>query len=159
MSNVLNNGFLKEAIRLSIENIESNAGGPFGAVIVRDGQIIGRGCNCVEATHDPTAHAEVTAIRDACGRLKTFSLAGCEIYTSCEPCPMCLAAIYWSRLDRIFYAATQTDADGAGFDDEKIYREFSLPVAARSIPMEQSLRDEACVAFQRWMLKEDRVGY
>jgi guanine deaminase len=156
---VKNPDFLKEAIRLSIENIETNAGGPFGAVIVRDGQIIGRGCNCVDATNDPTAHAEVTAIRDACTRLKTFFLAGCEIYTSCEPCPMCLAAIYWSRLDRIHYAATRTDADAAGFDDDKLYREFSLPIASRSIPMEQSLRQEACVAFHNWLKKEGRISY
>src|SRR5262245_29961376 len=124
--------FLREAIRLSIDKMQANEGGPFGAVIVRDGQIIGRGWNRVTSTNDPTAHAEIVAIRDACSRLKTFSLAGCEIYSSCEPCPLCLAAIFWARLDRIFYAATCEDAAAAGFDDGILYRELALPVANRS---------------------------
>lgn len=155
----MNLALLREAIRLSLENMEANEGGPFGAVIVRDQQIIARGWNRVLSTNDPTAHAEVVAIRDACSRLKTFSLTGCEIYSSCEPCPMCLAAIYWSRIDRIYYAATCEDAEAAGFDDGKVYRELALPIANRSIPMTQSLREEACVAFQAWLKKEDRIRF
>jgi len=151
--------FLREAIRLSLEKMEGNEGGPFGAVIVRDGEIVGRGWNRVTSTNDPTAHAEVVAIRDACSHLKTFSLAGCEIYSSCEPCPLCLAAIYWSRLDRIYHAATCDDAAAAGFDDRNFYRELAKPVGDRSIPMEQALRDEACVALKAWMQKEDRIRY
>jgi guanine deaminase len=151
--------FLREAIRLSIEKMEANEGGPFGAVIVRDGQVIGRGWNRVTSTNDPTAHAEIVAIRDACSRLKTFSLTGCAIYSSCEPCPLCLAAIYWSRLDGISYAATCADAAAAGFDDQSFYRELAKPAGDRSIPTEQALRDEACVAFKAWMKKEDRVEY
>ena len=155
----MNPAFLREAIRLSLEKMDANKGGPFGAVIVRDQQIIGRGWNRVTSTNDPTAHAEVVAIRDACSHLKTFSLVGCEIYCSCEPCPLCLAAIYWSRLDRISYAATCADAASAGFDDGKFYRELALPIANRSIPMVQSLRDEACVVLNAWLKKEDRIRY
>jgi tRNA(Arg) A34 adenosine deaminase TadA len=151
--------FLHEAIRLSLENMEASAGGPFGAVIVRDGQIVGRGCNRVSSTNDPTAHAEVMAIRDACSRIKAFRLVGCEIYSSCEPCPMCLAAIYWARLDRVYYAASQGDAEAAGFDDAKLYREIALPIAERSIPMLQGLQGEACAVFEAWVKKGDRVGY
>lgn len=150
---------LREAIRLSLEKMEGNEGGPFGAVIVRNGEIIGRGWNRVTSTNDPTAHAEVVAIRGACSYLKTFSLAGCEIYSSCEPCPLCLAAIYWSRLDRIYYAATCDDAAAAGFDDRNFYRELGKPVGDRSIPMEHALRDEALIALQGWMKKEDRIRY
>lgn len=159
MTTTMNPAFLREAIRLSFETMEGNEGGPFGAVIVRDQQIIGRGRNRVTSTNDPTAHAEVVAIRDACSYLKMFSLAGCEIYSSCEPCPLCLAAIYWSRLDRIYYAATCDDAAAAGFDDGKLYRELALPIANRSIPMVQSLREEASVALKAWLKKEDRLGY
>lgn len=155
----MNLAFLREAIRLSIEKMEGNEGGPFGAVIVRDGEIIGRGWNRVTSTNDPTAHAEVVAIRDACSKLKMFSLPGCEIYSSCEPCPLCLAAIYWSRLDRIYYAATCDDAAAAGFDDGNFYRELAKPAGKRLIPMEQALRDEASVALKAWMKKEDRVRY
>ncbi len=155
----MNQNFLREAIRLSIENVERGQGGPFGAVIVRDHEIIGRGWNQVTVSNDPTAHAEITAIRDACRYLKNFSLAGCEIYTSCEPCPLCLAAIYWSRLERIYYAATCDDAAAAGFDDAIFYRELAKPVGERSISMKQNLRDEACVAFQAWAEKVDRVRY
>jgi guanine deaminase len=151
--------FLREAIRLSIEKLEANEGGPFGAVVVRDGKILGRGWNRVTSTNDPTAHAEVLAIRDACSRLKTFSLAGCEVYSSCEPCPLCLAAIYWSRLDRIYYAATSDDAASAGFDDRNFYREVRKPVARRSIPMQQAMREEALVALQTWVNKADRIPY
>ncbi|MCA9028983.1 MAG: nucleoside deaminase [Planctomycetaceae bacterium] len=155
----MNLDFLREAIRLSIEQMEANEGGPFGAVIVRNGEIVGRGWNRVTSTNDPTAHAEVVAIRDACSRLKTFSLAGCEIYSSCEPCPLCLAAIYWSRLDRIYYAATCDDAAAAGFDDRNFYRELGKSSVERSIPVQQALRDEALVALQAWTMKEGRIRY
>jgi guanine deaminase len=155
----MNPVLLREAIRLSIEKMAANEGGPFGAVIVRDQRIIGHGWNRVMSTNDPTAHAEVVAIRDACSQLKTFSLAGCEIYSSCEPCPLCLAAIYWSRLDRILYAATCEDAAAAGFDDGNLYRELAKPAGDRWIPMEQSLREEGCLAFEAWKKKEDRIKY
>lgn len=151
--------FLREAIRLSIEKMEANEGGPFGAVVVRDGEILGRGWNRVTSTNDPTAHAEVTAIREACSRLNNFSLAGCEIYSSCEPCPLCLAAVYWSRLDRVYYAATCDDAASAGFDDRNFYREIVKPPVGRSIPMEQAMRNEALVALQIWGDKADRIPY
>lgn len=151
--------FLREAIRLSLEKMQANEGGPFGAVIVRQGEIVGRGWNRVTSTHDPTAHAEVVAIRDACSRLKTFSLAGCEIYTSCEPCPLCLAAIYWSRLDRIYHAAACDDAAAAGFDDRFFYTELAKPAGERSIRMEQALRAEALVALRAWAEKADRIHY
>jgi len=159
MTVTMNPDFLREAICLSIEKMAANEGGPFGAVIVRDQEIIGRGWNRVTSTNDPTAHAEIVAVRDACSRLKTFSLEGCEIYSSCEPCPMCLAAIYWSHLDRIHYAATCDDAAAAGFDDQNFYLELIKPAGERSIPMAQALRDEACVAFQAWLKKEDRIRY
>jgi guanine deaminase len=156
---IMSSAFLRETIRLSIEMMEANEGGPFGAVVVRDQQIIGRGWNRVTSTNDPTAHAEVVAIRDACSQLKTFSLTGCEIYSSCEPCPLCLAAIYWSRLDGIYYAATCEDAAAAGFDDRTFYRELALPIPNRSIPMVQSLREEACIALKAWLKKGDRIRY
>lgn len=159
MTTTLNPAFLREAIRLSIEKMEANAGGPFGAIVVQKGEIIGRGWNQVTSTNDPTAHAEVVAIRDACSRLKTFSLAGCEIYSSCEPCPLCLAAIYWSRLERIYYAATCDDAAEAGFDDRSFYCEIRKPAVERAIPMQQALREEALVALQTWMKKENRIRY
>lgn len=155
----MNPEFLREAIRLSHDKMEAGEGGPFGAVIVKDGAIVGRGWNRVTSTNDPTAHAEVTAIRDACSKMKTFTLTGCEIYTSCEPCPLCLAAIYWSRLDGVHYAATCDDAAAAGFDDANFYRELSLPMAERSIRMTQGLRDEAKAAFAAWLKKMDRHHY
>lgn len=155
----MNPAFLREAIRLSIEKMEANEGGPFGAVIVRGGHMVGRGWNRVTSTNDPTAHAEVVAIRDACSNLKTFTLSGCEIYSSCEPCPLCLAAIHWSRLDRIYYAASCDDAAAAGFDDRTFYRELAKPAGERSIPMVQALRDEASVALKAWLKKEDRIRY
>ena len=151
--------FLREAIRLSWLSMESNEGGPFGAVVVREQQIVGRGWNQVTSTNDPTAHAEVVAIRDACSKLGTFSLMGCQIYSSCEPCPLCLAAVYWARMDRIYYAATRDDAALAGFDDRHFYEELAKEAANRSIPVVQGLRDEACVALQAWMKKEDRIPY
>jgi tRNA(Arg) A34 adenosine deaminase TadA len=155
----MNLDFLREAIRLSLEKMEANEGGPFGAVVVRDGEIVGRGWNRVTSANDPTAHAEVVAIRDACARLQTFSLAGCEIYSSSEPCPLCLAAIYWSRLDRIYYAATCDDAAAAGFDDRRFYREIGKPAGKRSLPMEQALREQALPALQAWLKKADRIPY
>ncbi len=151
--------FLREAIRLSLEKMESNEGGPFGAIVVKDAQIVGRGWNRVTATNDPTAHAEIVAIRDACSHLNTFSLADCVLYASCEPCPLCWAASYWVRIDRIYYAATAEDATLAGFDDAKLSRELALPNSQRSIPMEQAFRDEAQVAFTAWLLKKDRIPY
>lgn len=151
--------FMRQAIHLSVEKMEANEGGPFGAIIVCEGEIIGRGWNRVTSANDPTAHAEVVAIRDACTRLKSFCLTGCEIYSSCEPCPMCLAAIYWSRLDRIVFAATIDDAAAAGFDDREFYRELIKPRGERSIPMQECLRDEAQVAFQKWITKPDRLTY
>jgi tRNA(Arg) A34 adenosine deaminase TadA len=150
---------MREAIRLSIEKMRLNEGGPFGAVVVRGGVVVGRGWNRVTSAHDPTAHAEVAAIRDACERLGTHCLAGCEIYCSCEPCPMCLGAIYWARLDRIYCAATSEDAAWAGFDDRELYEELALAPERRRIPMERGLRDEARAAFEEWMGKEDRVPY
>ena len=155
----INQDFLREAIRLSLEKMEAGEGGPFGAVIVRNGKIVGRGWNRVISTNDPTAHAEIVAIRDACSRLGTFSLAGCEIYSSCEPCPMCFAAIYWSRLERIYYAATCEDATAAGFDDAPFYQQLALPPGSRSIQMVQDLRQEACEAFAAWLRKPNRVVY
>jgi tRNA(Arg) A34 adenosine deaminase TadA len=155
----MNPAFLREAIRLSVEKMQANEGGPFGAVVVRGQEVIGRGWNRVTSTNDPTAHAEVVAIRDACAGLGTFSLAGCAIYCSCEPCPLCLAAIYWARLDRIYYAASRDDATAVGFDDAHFYAEIARPAAERSIPAEQALRDEACVALREWLNKEDRVRY
>lgn len=151
--------FLREAIRLSIEKMEGGAGGPFGAVIVRDGEIIGRGWNQVTSTNDPTAHAEIVAIRDACSNLSSFSLAGCELYSSCEPCPLCLAAAYWARLDRISFAASCDDAAAAGFDDRSFYRELCAPAAERAIPMQQAMRADALAAFRIWANKNDRIEY
>jgi guanine deaminase len=151
--------FLREAIRLSLEKMEQNEGGPFGAVIVKEGRVIGRGWNQVISAKDPTAHAELTAIRDACRQIGHFSLAGCEVYTSCEPCPMCLAAIYWARIDRVYYAASREDAAAAGFDDAMIYEELANPIAKRKLPISQALRDEALVAMQAWLRKENRVEY
>ena len=150
--------FLREAVQLAIESV-ADGGGPFGALVVKDCEIIGRGRNRVTETCDPTAHAEVVAIRDACRRLNHFSLEGCEIYASCEPCPLCLAAIFWARLDRIHYAADRHDAATAGFDDQRLYDEFAKTPENRSIPMAQALRSEAQVALRAWLQKEDRVPY
>ena len=155
----MNREFLREAIRLSIEKSQAGEGGPFGAVVVQNDTVVGRGWNRVVSTNDPTAHAEIMAIRAACRRLGTFSLAGCDIYASCEPCPMCLAAIYWARLDRVYYAAGRQDAAAVGFDDSRIYQELAMNVADRSIPMAQDLHDEACEAFRAWLLKADRTPY
>ena len=151
--------FMRAAIRLSLEKMLRGEGGPFGAVVVRRGKIVGRGWNRVTSSNDPTAHAEVSAIRDACRRLKTFRLDDCEIYTSCEPCPMCLAAIYWARVGKIFYAGARRDAAAAGFDDDLIGREMARPVSRRRIPTRQLLRGEALKVFKEWRDKPDLVRY
>jgi len=139
--------------------MEAGEGGPFGAVVVKDGVILGEGWNRVTSACDPTAHAEVSAIREACSRLGTFSLKGCEIYTSCEPCPMCLSAIYWARLDRLWQANGRADAAAIQFDDEWLYREVALPAAERAIPVSELLREEALAVFRAWDAKADKVRY
>jgi tRNA(Arg) A34 adenosine deaminase TadA len=159
MTSTFNPTFLREAIRLSRERMLASEGGPFGAVVVRNGGIVGRGWNRVTSTNDPTAHAEIVAIRDACARLQTFSLAGCELYTSCEPCPLCLAASYWARLDRIYHAATRDDAAAAGFDDRAFYDELRRTAGERSLTVEQRLREEALPVLHEWLQKPDRVRY
>ena len=146
------------AIDASIQNVK-NGGGPFGAVIVRNGQVIATGVNRVTANNDPTAHAEVSAIRAACAQLGTFHLQDCVIYTSCEPCPMCLSAIYWSGITRIYYGNTAQDADDIGFSDKFIYDELATPMSQRSIPVQNIMRDEALSAFRAWEEKEDKVEY
>lgn len=151
--------FLREAIRLSIDKMHAGEGGPFGAIVVRNGEVVGQGWNRVLSTLDPTAHAEVVAIRDACRNLKSFSLEGCRIYASCEPCPMCLAAIYWARIESIDFAATTADAAAAGFDDGWFYEELTRPAESRSVPMRQSLQSEAIAAFHHWLQKPDRIPY
>lgn len=150
---------MREAIRLSLVQMRAGKGGPFGAVVVRKGKIVGRGFNLVTSTNDPTAHAEIVAIRDACRRLKTFKLDDCELYTSCEPCPMCLSAIYWARLKRVYYANTRKDAARIQFDDDFLYREVSRSIAKRSMPMKQFLRNEAILAFKEWAAKADKIKY
>jgi len=151
--------FMREAIRLSREGMERGDGGPFGAVVTKGDRIVGKGWNRVTSANDPTAHAEVTAIRDACRALGTFSLDGCEIYCSCEPCPMCLAAIHWARLEAIRFAATGEDAAAAGFDDRAIYDEVRKTAVQRALPAMQGLREEAAEVFAAWMKKPDRVEY
>lgn len=150
---------MREAIKLSIDNVESGNGGPFGAVVVKGGQIIARGANQVTASNDPTAHAEVVAIRKACEVLGTFQLEGCEIYASCEPCPMCLGAIYWARPDKIYYANTKEDAAKINFDDQFIYQEIERPIAQRKLSTHQILREEAIEAFKKWSESVDKVAY
>ena len=148
-----------EAIRLSREGLERNDGGPFGCVIVKDGMIVGRGNNRVTSSNDPTAHAEVVAIREACQTLNSFQLDGCELYTSCEPCPMCLGAIYWARPEKVYYACTREDAARVGFDDDFIYAELQKELRDRSIPVQQLMREDALLVFQDWMLKADKIKY
>ncbi len=155
----LNRQFMQKAIALSQENVRSGTGGPFGAIIVKDDKIIAQGQNQVTSTKDPTAHAEIVAIREACRILDTFQLLGCELYTSCEPCPMCLGAIYWARLDKVYYANTKVDAAQIGFDDQFIYEELKLPLAQRHLPMIQLMPNEAAIAFQDWLEKIDKVEY
>lgn len=154
-----NKEFLRQAIALSLEMMEAGEGGPFGAVIVKDGRVIARGWNRVTSALDPTAHAEINAIRAACAALGTFDLSGCEMYSSCEPCPMCLAAIYWARLDVLCYAADREDAARAGFDDGLIYEELARPRPERRLVAVQALRAEALPAFERWLARPDRIGY
>ena len=150
--------FMAKAIELSI-NSANTIGGPFGSVIVKDNKIIAEGSNKVTFLNDPTAHGEVVAIREACKKLKTFDLSGCEIYTSCEPCPMCLSAIYWSRLDKIYYANTREDAKNIDFDDSFIYLEIPKKISDRKIKMTQMLRDDALKAFEIWDKKVDKIKY
>ena len=155
----MNDQFMAEAIRLSRIKMRANCGGPFGAVIVRRGKIIARGWNQVTSANDPTAHAEVMAIRAACRKLGTFELTGCELYASCEPCPMCLAAIYWARLDKVYFGATRRDAARIDFDDALIYREIAKPVSRRRIPSQNLLRTEARKVFTEWAQKTDKTPY
>ncbi len=150
--------FMRRAIALAVDNVE-NGGGPFGAVVVRNGEVVATGCNRVTPNNDPTAHAEVVAIREACKKLGTFDLSGCVIYTSCEPCPMCLGAIYWAHIDKIYYGANQHDAAAINFDDSFIYKELELKPADRQKPMENILHDEALAPFNMWRDKDDKVAY
>lgn len=150
--------FMQEAIDISCESI-SNGGGPFGAVIVKDGRIIGRGSNSVSLLNDPTAHAEVSAIRATCRTEGTFSLEGCDLYTSCEPCPMCLSAAYWAGISRIYFGNTRADAARIGFDDSFIYDQIPLAPSQRSVPSENIMREEAAEAFRVWQQTEDKIDY
>jgi guanine deaminase len=151
--------FMQEAIQLAEESVKSGRGGPFGCVVVRRGQVVGRGSNRVTTTNDPTAHAEVSAIRDACTQLQTFQLADCELYTSCEPCPMCLAAIYWARLPTVYYGNTRADAAAIGFDDDFIYQQVALPLEKRAVKMTPLLRTQTLATFKHWAKKADKVLY
>ena len=155
----MNKKFMREAIRLSIQMMRRGKGGPFGAVVVRGNRVVGRGCNDVTSGNDPTAHAEIVAIRDACRRLKSFQLEDCDLYTSCEPCPMCLSAMYWARLRSVYYGNTRRDAARIAFDDDFIYREVALPIRKRKLVMKQLLRDEALAAFVEWENKPDKIRY
>ncbi len=158
-SQLPNHAFMQQAIDLATGNVADACGGPFGAVIARGDQLIATGVNRVTATNDPTAHAEVTAIRNACAALQAFELRGCQIYTSCEPCPMCLAAIYWARLDTIYFGNSAADAARAGFDDSVIYAEVARPHTARSIPILPLLSREAWVSFDTWMKSDCKIDY
>lgn len=154
-----NNEFMKRAIKLSEENVHTHKGGPFGAVVVYKDEIIGEGSNQVTSNNDPTAHAEVEAIRAACKKIKNFDLSGATIYTSCEPCPMCLSAIYWARIDKIYYANTRSDAAQIQFDDDLIYNEIPKDPSKRKIPAEQILRDEAQHVFDMWNASTEKIRY
>jgi guanine deaminase len=151
--------FMSRAIQLAQNGMDSNAGGPFGAVVVRDGEIIGEGCNQVTSTNDPTAHAEVMAIREACRALGSFQLDGCVLYTSCEPCPMCLGAIYWARPDKVFFACKREDAAGIGFDDQFIYEEIEKNIDERQLEIVSFMREEALQVFRNWNNKADKTEY
>jgi tRNA(Arg) A34 adenosine deaminase TadA len=151
--------FMKRAIELSRLHMQAGDGGPFGAVLVKDGKIVGEGWNCVTSTNDPTAHAEVVAIRNACKNIENFELQDVDLYTSCEPCPMCLSAAYWARVRNIFYASTRQDAARHKFDDEFIYQEIPLKIEDRAIPMKQILQSEAYEVFKEWDLKENKIPY
>jgi len=150
---------MARAIALAIDNVHAGRGGPFGAVVARDGRIIAEGTNRVTSSNDPTAHAEVVAIRIACAALNSFQLTGCELYTSCEPCPMCLGAIYWARPARVYFAGTAADAAAAGFDDSFIYEQLAMPLASRKIPFVSLMRVEAQAAFRAWLDKSDKIEY
>lgn len=150
---------MQAAIDHARKGMTSNSGGPFGCVIVKDDKIVGRGYNCVSSHNDPTAHAEVVAIRDACTHLQTFQLDGCEIYTSCEPCPMCMGAIYWARPAKVYYAATRHDAAAAGFDDSMIYQELTVPIEQRQIEMINFDREKSIEVFKEWLEKPDKIDY
>ena len=154
----MKNEFMNRAIELSIESVNKD-GGPFGSVIVKDNKIIAEGSNKVTSTNDPTAHGEIVAIREACKKINNFSLKGCELYSTCEPCPMCLSAIYWARIDKIYYANTRKDAQKINFDDSLIYSEFQKNIDKRKIPMIQMMRNEALKAFEMWDKKTDKVKY
>ena len=155
----MNEDFMQRAITLAIENVRSGRGGPFAALVVKDGKVIAQGTNRVTSANDPTAHAEIVAIREACRALREFQLTGCDLYTTCEPCPMCLGAIYWARPARVLYAATAADAAAAGFDDAFIYEEIRRPLDVRRIPTVQVLRQEALKIFQAWLAFNDRKPY
>jgi guanine deaminase len=155
----MDNAFMHEAVRLAVENVRSGRGGPFAALVVKEGQVISTGTNTVTSTDDPTAHGEVVAIREACRALSTFQLIGCEMYTSCEPCPMCLGAIYWARLDRVYFAATAKDAADAGFDDSFIYEELKIALTKRRIPFEPIMHEAGLEPFREWKQKDNRVRY
>ena len=155
----MDNPFMARAIQLSIDNVQSGRGGPFGAVVVKGNDVIAEGANQVTSTNDPTAHAEVVAIREACRKLRAFDLEGCDIYSSCEPCPMCLGAIYWARLSRIYFANADEDAAKIGFDDSMIYRELRQPHSQRKIPMIQMMREEALAAFRAWESNPNKIAY
>ena len=150
---------MRRAIELAQRGVDDGLGGPFGCVIVKNGEIVGEGCNEVTSTNDPTAHAEVVAVREACRNLNSFQLTGCDVYTSCEPCPMCLGAIYWARPARIFVAGTREDAAAAGFDDELFYSEIEKPNDDRQLKMESLLREESQKVFESWLQKPDKVEY
>ena len=150
---------MRDAVELARTGMQQKGGGPFGALVVCDGRVISRGNNRVTELLDPTAHAEIVAIREACRALDRFDLRGCALYTSCEPCPMCLAAIYWARIDKVFYASTRHDAAQAGFDDQFIYEQLPLEIAARSLPMNQLLREHALELFREWAAKPDKIPY
>jgi guanine deaminase len=158
-ANAMCDSFMARALALSLENVRSGRGGPFGAVIARGGEIIAEGTNCVTTTNDPTAHAEMMAIREACRKLQRFELPDCEIYSSCEPCPMCLGAIYWARPARVYFANSAADAAQAGFDDAFIYQELRLAHAERKIPMIELRREDAAAAFRAWREKSDKIRY
>jgi len=155
----MDNSFMVRAIQLSVENVRSGRGGPFGAVVVKDGAIVAEGVNQVTAKNDPTAHAEVLAIRQACQKLRVFELRGCDLYTSCEPCPMCLGAIYWARIDKVYFGNVAADAAKIGFDDSAIYGELTQPHSQRVIPMMQMMREEALAAFRAWEEKPGKIPY
>src|SRR5271165_4438867 len=151
--------FMRRAIALGLENVRSGRGGPFAALVVKDGNVVAEGANCVTRTNDPTAHAEVVAIREACRKLGDFRLSGCDIYTTCEPCPMCLGAIYWARPARVYFASTAADAAAAGFDDAFIYDQIAMGPGERKIPFQGMMREESLACFREWKQKQDRVEY